>query len=149
MYLYKRTNVENWDNMQPEEKHSIDIKVGEKPVSKRRINPDRIKYIIEEVGYWRKANAIHQWFVDNAQDGNDDCRDYHVSRQLLEELLSLVNQVIENRNLASELLPTATGFFFGSTNYDDSYMEDIKSTKDILTMALADKLGDYYYQSSW
>ena len=24
---------------------------------------------------WRKANHIHQWFVQNVQDGNDDCGD--------------------------------------------------------------------------
>ena len=22
---------------------------------------------------WRKANAVHKWFVDHVQDGNDDC----------------------------------------------------------------------------
>ena len=27
----------------------------------------------EEVGYWRKANAIHGWFVRNVQNGKDDC----------------------------------------------------------------------------
>ena len=40
-----------------------------------------------EVGYWRKANAIHKWFVDNVQDGNDDCGSYEVSKEQLEELL--------------------------------------------------------------
>ena len=26
---------------------------------------DRVCYIEESVGYWRKANAIHNWFVAN------------------------------------------------------------------------------------
>lgn len=44
--------------------------------------------IFEKVGYWRKANAIHKWFVDNVQDGYDDCGYYEVTKEQLEELLS-------------------------------------------------------------
>ena len=40
-----------------------------------------------EEGYWRKANAIHQWFVHNAQNDNDDCKKYPVKRKKLESLL--------------------------------------------------------------
>ena len=47
------------------------------------------KSIIEEVGYWRKANAIHKWFVDNIQDGEDDCGYYEVAPEQLEELLNI------------------------------------------------------------
>ena len=32
----------------------------------------------EMVGYWRKANHIHKWFVDNVQEGIDDYREYYV-----------------------------------------------------------------------
>ena len=39
-----------------------------------------------EVMYWRKANAIHKWFVDNVQGGEDDCREYPVSNDQLIEL---------------------------------------------------------------
>jgi len=38
--------------------------------------------------YWRKANQIHNWFVDNVQGGDDDCREYGVSIEHLKELLS-------------------------------------------------------------
>ena len=34
----------------------------------------------ESFGYWRKANQIHKWFVDNVQGGIDDCRPYPVSQ---------------------------------------------------------------------
>ena len=27
----------------------------------------RIKEVTAEAGYWRKANAIHKWFVDNVK----------------------------------------------------------------------------------
>ena len=44
-------------------------------------NIGQVKTVIE-VGYWRKANQIHNWFVENIQNGIDDC-DYH--REVREE----------------------------------------------------------------
>ena len=52
--------------------------------------------ISEEVAYWRKANQIHKWFVDNVQNGEDDCGEYVVSKEQLEELLSICEEV-ENK----------------------------------------------------
>ena len=34
-----------------------------------------------KVGQWRKSNQIHQYFVDNCQGGEDDCRESYVSRE--------------------------------------------------------------------
>jgi hypothetical protein len=45
------------------------------------------KAICEHVGYWRKANQIHRWFVENVQDYEDDCGYYEVDREQLEQLL--------------------------------------------------------------
>ena len=51
--------------------------------------------IMEQVGYWRKANHIHNWFVENIQDGNNDC-DYHreVTEDDLHELLDVCHEVL-------------------------------------------------------
>ena len=104
------------------------------------------------VAYWRKANAIHQWFVDNAQNGTDDCGEYHVSREQLQELLKLCEQIVADKKKAEKLLPTQSGFFFGNTEYDEWYMEDIERTivrfKKILSDPAFEK-SDFYYQSSW
>ena len=56
--------------------------------------------IIENVGYWRKANHIHNWFVENVQDNEDDCN-YHdeVTKETLEELLHICNTVLESCEL--------------------------------------------------
>jgi hypothetical protein len=50
--------------------------------------------IMEEVGYWRKENMIHQWFVDHVQNGIDDCC-YHneCTKEILEELLDTCEKV--------------------------------------------------------
>jgi len=119
-------------------------------VDKHKIKPERIKRIIEDVGYWRKANAIHAWFVKNVQNGIDDCSQYYVPREKLTKLLETVREVLENKDRASELLPTQEGFFFGSYEYDEWYWEDMEATKKILESVLKDyPESDFYYQSSW
>ncbi len=65
------------------------------------VQANRLSSVKEQIGYWRKANAIHQWFVTNCQDGEDDCREYEVDRSQLVELRALVVRVLE----ASELVP--------------------------------------------
>lgn len=102
------------------------------------------------VGYWRKANAIHKWFVDNVQNGVDNCAPHYVPRYKLNDLLDACENVKKDRNLAPVLLPSTSGFFFGSTDYDDWYFNCIDDTIKTINEAL--KLSDDYtfeYQSSW
>jgi hypothetical protein len=109
-----------------------------------------VKQIEIEAGYWRKANAIHDWFVKNCQGGTDDCGNYYVAREQLQELKELCEQVLANRAKAAELLPTTSGFFFGSTEYDDWYYQDIESTIQIIDAALElPKQWEFEYHSSW
>ena len=111
----------------------------------------RVKQITAEVGYWRKANHIHKWFVENVQDGNDDCNSYEVSEDQLKELLSLIDEVLADHDKADALLPTTSGFFFGNTDYDEFYFESLQYTKEMLTDLLDEKWKTWYfeYQSSW
>jgi hypothetical protein len=101
--------------------------------------------------YWRKANAIHHWFVINVQGGEDNCKEYYVSREQLQELLDILNRVDQNHSLADDLLPTANGFFFGDTDYQEWYYQDIKATIPVFENLLGQDLDqwDFYYSSSW
>ena len=136
-----------------------------------------------ELAYWRKANAIHKWFVDKVQDGNDDCGEYKVSKEQLQDLLNTCTEVLEriqteegdvleytqwqdgketnhyikarvitNPEICEELLPTASGFFFGGTEYDEYYIAQIEDTIDQLNK-IAEELDfskyDVIYNSSW
>lgn len=103
------------------------------------------------VAYWRKANAIHNWFVENVQDGEDNCRSYPVSREELQVLLNLCNEVCKDRNSANELLPSVEGFFFGGTEYDEWYFGSVEETINQLSNILEKTDHDWYfeYQSSW
>lgn len=110
------------------------------------------KYVVLELMYWRKANAIHKWFVDNVQEGEDDCKEHLVSIDDLKQLLSVVNSVLQDTSLAEQLLPPIGGFFFGSTSVDEWYWKDLENTRDRLNELLSSpdiEELDIYYQSSW
>jgi hypothetical protein len=104
------------------------------------------------VAYWRKANAIHDWFVQNVQDGVDECQEAWVSREQLQELVDVCKTVLADMSKAEELLPTRSGFFFGGTDYDEWYKGDLEYTVTRLEKILSDPAFakcDFNYQSSW
>jgi hypothetical protein len=155
MYLNKKTYVKQWDHHSPEEKFVVTVKKGGKV--HKPINSKRVSYIVEQVGYWRKFNSLHQWFVDNCQDGKDDCGEYYVDKTKLEELLvdlKRIKEVYDSgddtvTDLCRELLPTTSGFFFGSIDYDHWYFKSVNETIVTLEEVMSEGEGDYYYQSSW
>ena len=103
------------------------------------------------IGYWRKANAIHQWFVDNCQGGEDNCREVYVGRDQLLTLAGICEQILANPRLGSDLLPTQEGFFFGGTEYDEYYLEAVRYTLALVQriMTKVPQHWDLYYCSSW
>ena len=149
MYLHKRTYVGN-KYRSNNEKIQVIVPNEQKeaifPI--KEINDNRISSIEEEVAYWRKSNQIHNWFVQNIQDGNDDCGDYYVSKESLKELIDLCKEVLADKSKAETLLPSSAGFFFGSTEYDEWYFKDLTKTIDMLE-PLLEESGDFYYHSSW
>ena len=102
----------------------------------------------EEVGYWRKANAIHGWFVRNVQNNVDDCGRYLVTKDNLRSLLMACELVIHNPAMSSTYLPTTSGLFFGSTDYDGGYQLDLDNTISTIK-PLLESDDEYYYESSW
>ena len=104
------------------------------------------------VRYWRKANAIHAWFVENCQAGNDDCGEYYVSNEKLADLRDTCLAALANRDEHRTVLPPASGFFFGSDELDDYYWEYVEHTAEVLTKLLEKptyKDATFYYSSSW
>jgi hypothetical protein len=154
MYLNKRTYVKNWSFMEKPELHEVTIKKGGKV--RKDIDKKKIKSIIEEVAYWRKANQIHRWFVENVQEGVDDCREYYVSIEQIEKLVTICETVLAAKNdvLSASLLPPQEGFFFGSYGFDEWYYENVSNTIDqlkecVINATVDNGSTDYYYQSSW
>ena len=112
----------------------------------------RAESVIFNVAYWRKANAIHGWFVQNVQEGKDECQKSYVTRDQLKELIRVCKCVQEDHKKAKKLLPPTSGFFFGSTDVDGYYFEDLEITVKQLEKVLNDpalECADLYYTSSW
>jgi hypothetical protein len=177
MYLSKKTYVKQWAHNKPSEQYHVTVKKGTKKFDK--IKPERVSYVVEEVGYWRKFNALHEWFVQNCQDGEDNCQESYVDRSKLEELVKTLKEVkniletspkkktqvktgysngkevfgeievIEDTEKLDDLFPTSSGFFFGGTEYDDYYEEQVNKTIEMVESLLQEESGDFYYQSSW
>ena len=150
MYLSKKTYVKNWNHMSDDEKHTVSVE-GK---SSKEIKPERITHIEEEIGYWRKANQIHNWFVNNVQNGNDNCGTYYVGVEQLEELSENCKAVLTDHSKANTLLPTQQGFFFGGYEYDEWYFDQLEETVEIIDGILTemkenDAYYEFYYDSSW
>ena len=154
MYLYaeKYESCGSWHNNYEKKKKNF----YPKKLESFQNNIDQRNFLSKEVfyqiGYWRKANALHKWFVDNCAEGEDDCRKVYVSKEQLESLLSLCEEILKDHSKANELLPTQSGFFFGGLEYDEWYFQDLKYTRDLIKSILdANILKEYeiYYQASW
>ncbi len=185
MYLYENVYMSNWphskeaDEAQYTDANTILALAGIKP------DPEVGGYGVEvktPVVYWRKAYAIHLWFVANCQNGNDNCDNYSIEDDQLTELVELCRQVLNatelvsdmvtngqtmvdgkwqnnqepgkvivNPGLAKELLPSGSGFFFGSTDYDQWYVMALEHTIEAIEGALARRVAGsgFEYHSSW
>ena len=68
--------------------------------------------------------------------------------------LRVPGKVIKDATVAHKLLPTCDGFFFGSTEYNEDYLDEVIRTRDWLLRMISqikDDVvpGDIYYSSSW
>lgn len=100
--------------------------------------------------YWRKFNAVHDWFVRNVQNGVDDCGRYVVSKKKLVELINLLKLAQDTQD--TTIFPTRSGLFFGSTAYDEDYWlkvdQSIKKLEHVLNTFDFEK-DKLIYEASW
>ena len=179
MYLLATKYVSGWEHRRdPEFARLVEMFGVTPPGNSPSFN------VSATVGYWRKANAIHKWFVDNVQDGKDDCGDYDVSREDLIRLRDAcrkvlgsvvtepgrvdtgstyypdgrtehhheAGEVVTNTEAAKAILPTTSGFFFGGTDYDKFYLDNLRKTADLIDGLLSNPAlegWDFQYHSSW
>ncbi len=124
-------------------------------LSIRKVGNDESKPV--EIGYWRKANAIHRYMVgeDAYQDGEDNCKDFIIPASQMIHLRSICHMILKFaeekkknpdayrmldngiifetwEDYAEFLLPTAGGFFFGDTEYNEYYLQDLRDTLEII-----------------
>jgi hypothetical protein len=105
--------------------------------------------ISEEVGYWRKANQIHNWFVENVQYGVDDC-DYHdeVTKETLEELLDACQRVLDSCELVIGKIKNGERLENGEwvpILEDGQYVRDYSIAEELLPRCQGFFFGGYDY----
>ena len=146
MYLSAKRYLSEYN----EDEKQIREQINAVPISGKGLM--QINEVTAEAMYWRKANAIHAWFVNNIQDGVDDCGEYYVSKESLKELREVCSEVLADPDKAEELRPPQAGFFFGSTDVDEFYLEDLRYTVEAIDRLLETENIDrwsFCYSSSW
>jgi hypothetical protein len=163
MYLSKKTYVKQWSHNKPEEQFEVSVKQGGKPYGS--IEPNRVSYVTEELMYWRKANQIHGWFVNNTQEVVEEIK-YIVTKEDLDNLLETCHKVLGILEKAGktavsistgwsngekimedvevydcmeeieDLLPPTRGFFYGSDELGEWYKDSILETVSFLESEL-------------
>lgn len=152
MYLTAKVSLADYDfNLEEREvSQSIYSALG---IDRTMLEDTGSVEIAMPVGYWRKANAIHKWFVDNVQEGVDECEEHYVSDEDLEELERVCKLVLADPTDAHKNLPTTSGFCFGGTDYDEWYVRDIEHTLKVIERVKLLVKGKHhcsiYYCSSW
>jgi hypothetical protein len=106
MFAVRKVRVQSWDGDPTEDRYSVQIARGGKSLV--GIPSARIADVEEEVMKWRKANHIHNWFVENVQDGKDNCGLYNVSWDKMRELLSVCTKVLSASKLVSGMIEVGT-----------------------------------------
>lgn len=135
MWLNKKTYIGNgWK--EPKEQVKIEVE---------GIKQERVSTITERVGYWRKANAIHAWIVENVQEGNDNCKEWYMGTSQIEELLKLVKIVLASSKLVKGKLYNGYTFIKGKKKInwtDGKNIENPAVAKELLPVAEGFFFGD-------
>ena len=130
---------------------------------------EKIENIKSQAVYWRKANQIHNWFYRNVAFKYDDIQSEIFNGEELVKLKNDIEKVLDlihskydldDKNIhidendsiykkIMKILPPVSGFFFGSTDIDRHYVNDLKYTLDELNKLDPKKTESFYYYASY
>ena len=155
MYLTAKRYLSSHREEDSEISQKVNEMIGVKSDPEKRFAGSSlvVKEVSVDAMYWRKANAIHGWFVEKCQGGEDECQQSYVPREKLVELRDLCKDILENPDAErDEDLEPMQGPFFGTYEKDEWYWDDLKRTVEGITNALESLPEDqyeFYYQASW
>lgn len=139
MYLEREYSVYSQAD---KNKSDVDIYINGK---KQPMLSDSFRVVLD-VGYWRNAYAIHNWFVQNVQHGIDKCQRTWLTKEQLKQLQSDCKAVLTDISKADELLPEPDRV------YDEFYKKYVEYTDALIEQLDLDNndiVCEYYYQASW
>ena len=93
-----------------------------------------------KIADFRKINSLFKFFEDRIGDRNPTTIELYTDD--LEELRERCIKVLADHKLAKDLLPTCSGSFFGSTEYDKYYFKDVLRVLDTCEALLKQPLDD-------
>lgn len=105
---------------------------------------------LEKLWIGRKENHIQSYMEGEVGDVQN--LDYlFLQKEHIEKLVERLQRVKDDHSQAGVLLPTQEGFFYGSTDYNDFYFEDIEAElKDFSEMLDSwDDTKCYAYWAWW
>ena len=151
MYLSADFYVGGWDHDDDVQKARFAAMLEAAQIDPKLCAPEsRMAYVRLNVGYWRKANQVHRWFVENTQEGVDECQLTPVSKAQLRALREQCKAALLDKSNAGDLMPAQSGFFFGPTDVDEWFFVDLEHTVEIIDRCLAaEGVSDFHYRSSW
>ena len=160
MYFYARKTTyksfSKWDNQEStkEVNYPEDLKTFSDYIYDRNFKSVQTETIYQ-IGYFRKFNALHSYIVKTFADGIDNCQDIILYKEDVEQIKKVLDDVLnahQQVEKAKEILPTQSGFFFGGTDYDEFYFEDVKVAADLMQNLLDNFDFEKYqliYEASW
>ena len=108
-----------------------------------------------QIGYFRKFNALHSYIVKTFANGVDNCQDVLLYKEDVEKIKKVLDDVLnvhQQAEKAKEILPTQSGYFFGGTDYDEFYFNEVKVAADLMQNLLDNFDFESYqlvYRASW
>ena len=145
MYLEAQRHVAPYDPQTEPMRRAIGAAIGYVP-PKDKPGQDasllEVSGVMVRVGYWRKCDALHRWFVDSVQEGSDDGRPAYVQDDCLRDLQRLCERAIDDPAGAAEQFNVGDGAGLDR--------EELQYTLDILrhAIALQEQGWDITYRAS-
>lgn len=91
--------------------------------------------------YFRKVNFLIPFVESKIGHELEDCKTVKLTKADLVELVERCEEVLADHDKAEKLLPTRDGFFFGGTEYDEWYFDDVKEVHDEVSDLLSTMTG--------
>lgn len=160
MYFYARKTTyksfSKWDKSSKvdETNYPEDLKTFSDYIYDRNFKSVQIETRYQ-IGYFRKFNALHSYIVKTFANGVDNCQDIILYKEDVEQIKKVLDDVLnvhQQAEKAKEILPTQSGYFFGGTDYDEFYFNEVKVAVDLMQNLLDNFDFESYqlvYRASW
>lgn len=157
MYVEAEVYAGGWNHSNAEDKSLYNEITNMVGLNKLASSDSPFCTVCVNVAYWRKANSIHAWMVQNLADGKDECQRIYLDHDHINKLINKCKAALSLYRSgeiegAGRMMPPQGGFFFGNTDVKDCWAKDMEDTIKQLAPLLDPELSkkySFYYRASW